>query len=124
MSYSGSNSSPERQAAIIVDEDSTVAWWTKLHTGEFPILWNGEGRRYNADLVLKQADGDHWIIEVKADAGASDPVVIAKRDVAKRYLNMVNSSSSFPFKWHYVLVTESDIDQCRGSWTALRSLGV
>jgi len=117
------DSATERQAAVVIDEDSTVYWWTKLHRGEFPILWNSEGQRYNADFVLRQNDGDHWIVEVKADCNALDPEVLAKREVAKRYINMVNASVPASPKWHYVLVTETDIDQAKGSWAALRSLG-
>lgn len=117
------DSKPERTVAIIADEDSTVAFWTKLQTGEIPILWNGDGRKYNADLVVVQEDGHHWIVEVKADDDSRDPEVLAKRDVARRYVQRVNASGILSVQWHYVLATETDIDQARGSWSALRGLG-
>jgi hypothetical protein len=88
-----------------------IAYWTKLQTGEISILWNGEGRKYNADLILVQTDGAHWIVEVKADDDARDPEVLAKREVAKRYVQRVNSSGVLSVKWRYVLVTETGIEQ-------------
>jgi hypothetical protein len=44
--------SPERTVANIVDDDESVAWWVRLHTGDIPILSSDGGQHYNPDLLV------------------------------------------------------------------------
>jgi type III restriction enzyme len=41
------DSTPERTVANMVDGDSSVQVWVRLHLKELPILWNSGGQQYN-----------------------------------------------------------------------------
>lgn len=117
------DSEPERKVANIVDDSAEVACWVRLHVGELPILWRSDGREYNADLIVVETLGDHWVVEIKADDTVGSADVQAKRQAALRWVNHVNADLAVtPTKWHYLLVTETDIEQARGSWAALKRL--
>jgi type III restriction enzyme len=53
----------------------------------------------------------------------TDPVVIAKRDAARDWVNTVNASADVHQKWAYLLASESVIKNSNGSWTALKTAG-
>lgn len=117
------DSEPERKVANIVDDSNDVACWVRLHIGEMPILWRSDGRLYNPDLIIVENSGDHWVVEIKADDTANSPEVQGKRQAALRWVNYVNADPQVaPTKWHYLLVTETDIEQSAGSWVALKQL--
>jgi type III restriction enzyme len=117
------DSRPERTVANIVDDDAGVACWVRLHTGELPILWNSEGRRYNPDLIVIENDGMHWVVEIKMDKEMTAADVLGKRDAAKRWANYVTADERVGVTWRYLLASESDIDDVKGSWSALKKLG-
>ena len=117
------DSRPERTVANMVDEDGAVACWVRLHIGELPILWNSAGQEYNPDLIVIDADGIHWVVEVKMDKEVSSGDVQGKREAARRWANYVNADETVRVPWRYLLVSESDIDTARGSWSALKKLG-
>lgn len=117
------DSRPERTVANMVDDDSEVVCWVRLHTGELPILWNSMGQEYNPDLIVIDLDGTHWVVEVKMDKEMSSEDVKGKRDAARRWANYVNADEKVGASWRYLLVAESDVDTARGSWSALRKLG-
>jgi type III restriction enzyme len=52
----------------------------------------------------------------------SSEEVLAKRKAALVWTNIVNASEAVEDKWGYVLVSETDIEQARGSWVALKQL--
>lgn len=118
------DSEPERNVANTVDESAEVSVWLKLKNGELPILWKHEGREYNADLVVVEKDGTHWVVEVKSDRDAQTGDVGGKREAARRWVSYVNTDPKVEVKWRYVLVTETDIAEAKGSWSALKRLGV
>lgn len=117
------DSSPERAAANMVDVDSHVVCWVRLHIGELPILWNSEGRNYNPDLIVIETDGTHWLVEVKGDKDMESEDVKGKREAAERWSNHVNADRNVKGRWEYLLVSESDIATAKGSWAALKKLG-
>ncbi len=117
------DSEPERAFANIVEDSSDVRCWVRLQTGEVKILWRSDGREYNADLIVVEGSGDHWVVEIKADDTAGTLDVQAKRQAAKRWVNHVNASDRVDVRWHYLLLTESDIKQAQGSWSVLKKLG-
>jgi type III restriction enzyme len=117
------DSSPELNFANTVDGDDAIEYWVRLHTGELGIIWTAEGRQYNADFIVREVSGDDWVVEVKADKDANSAEVQGKRDAAQRWVNRVNNSGEFENKWHYLLVTETDVRTAKGSWAALRKLG-
>jgi len=45
------------------------------------------------------------------------------REAAKRWANYVNASDQVAVKWRYLLISESDLKDAKGSWDALKALG-
>lgn len=120
FSHAWFDSTPERTLALILDEEPDVTWWARLLNGDLSIVW-GTGQNYNPDL-LAAVGSDRWLIEVKADNKMTDVDVQAKRQSAKAWVNYVNGLSEVTNRgerWNYLLVSESDIDQAKGSWSAL-----
>jgi type III restriction enzyme len=117
------DSRPERTVANLVDADEHVTCWVRLHTGELPILWNSAGREYNPDFIVIEDDGTHWIVEVKMNKDMTSADVLGKREAAKRWANYVTADERVGVTWRYLLASESDIDDAKGSWSALKKLG-
>jgi type III restriction enzyme len=109
--------------ANLVDDDDGVASWVRLHIGELPILWNSAGQEYNPDLIVISLDGIHWVVEVKMEKEMSSDDVRGKREAARRWTNYVNADEKVGATWRYLLVSESDVETAKGSWSALRTLG-
>ena len=118
------DSKPERDVANLLDESDEIEFWIRLLVKrDLQIVW--EGGNYNPDFVAVAADRTHWLIEVKSDAEAESENVTAKRKAAMRWTNHVSASPKMNgVKWRYLLVRETDIEQAKGSWLALRNLGV
>jgi type III restriction enzyme len=116
------DSSPERSLANIVDDHDDVEVWVRLLTGQLPILFTVEGRNYNADFIVVECDIS-WIIEVKADRDVNTAEVQAKRTAARRWMNYVNAADETTDTWKYLLVSETDLNDAKGSWNALKTLG-
>jgi type III restriction enzyme len=117
------DSRPERTVANMVDEDAGVVSWVRLHTGELPILWNSAGQEYNPDLIVIDADGTHWVVEVKMDKEMDSETVKGKRDAARRWANYVTADDRIAVPWRYLLVSETDVETAKSSWSALKALG-
>jgi type III restriction enzyme len=119
------DSAPERDVALLLEDDASVEWWLRLQTGDLPISWRRSGDGYNPDFLVILAGGERWIVEVKADNQMTSQAVEGKRNAAKKWANYVNTSPTFSSgpKWHYLLVSESDVRDANGSWAALKGLG-
>jgi type III restriction enzyme len=117
------DSRTERTAANILDGADEITSWARLHTGELPILWNGFGQQYNPDFLAVEADGRHWVLEIKMDKEMTSPDVRGKREAAQRWANHVNADECVKAKWGYLLLSESDVEMSKGSWAALRMVG-
>ena len=118
------DSAPERDVALLLDDDSAVEWWVRLQVGDLPISWRAGGG-YNPDFLVAASPNQRWIVEVKADNQMKSAEVAGKRAAAKRWANYVNTSPEFATgpRWSYLLVSESDVDDAKGSWAALKGLG-
>lgn len=116
------DSTPERAVALILDEEDSVSHWVRLHRNDLPILWHNAGRDYNPDLIAVENDGTHLLIEVKSDREIDSIDVTAKAKAARRWANYVNASSQVAAQWKYLLLSETDIEQCKESWAALKRL--
>jgi len=124
FSHAWFDSTPERTVALLLDEEPDILWWARLLNGDLSIVW-GSGQNYNPDLLAATGD-ERWLIEVKADNKITDVDVQAKRSSAKAWVNYVNGLPEVQArgeKWKYLLVSESDIDQAKGSWAALAASG-
>ncbi len=117
------DSKPERTVANMVDADSGVRLWVRLHIGELPILWNSLGQEYNPDLIVIDVDETHWVVEVKMDREMASEEVRGKRDSAMRWANYVTADVKVRVPWRYLLVSETDVETARASWPALKKLG-
>jgi type III restriction enzyme len=117
------DSEPERRVANMVDDDAAVACWERLQNNDLPILWNSAGQSYNPDLIVIDADGTHWVVEVKMNKEMTSEEVQGKRDAALRWANHVTADDKVGATWRYLLVSESDVDTAKGSWAALKKLG-
>jgi type III restriction enzyme len=49
--------------------------------------------------------------------------VQGKREAAKRWANYVNADAGVGTTWRYLLASESDVDDAKGAWPALKKLG-
>lgn len=117
------DSEPERRVANMVDGDDSVIAWVRLHINDLPILWNSGGQNYNPDLIVIDKDDTHWVVEVKMEKEVKSEDVQAKREAAKRWANHVSADDKVKVTWKYLLVSESDVQTAKGSWTALKKLG-
>ena len=64
------------------------------------------------------------MIEVKSDNDVDSEEIQGKREAAQQWVNHVTAEDDVHGRWAYLLVTESDIRQARGSWPALCGLGI
>lgn len=78
---------------------------------------------YNPDLIVIDADGTHWVVEVKMDKEMDTSTVKGKRDAARRWANYVTADETVDVPWRYLLASEADVETARGSWPALKALG-
>lgn len=126
-SHAWFDSQPEYKAAAAIDAAEAVEVWARLHRNDVPITWNADGRRYNPDfVVIETADGKRhgWLVETKADRDMNAAEVVSKRKAARRWVNVVNSSPAVQgVEWHYLLLSERDVNDAQGSWQFLKRIG-
>jgi type III restriction enzyme len=119
------DSSPELEVAIILDTADEVKWWGRLQQGDLTISW-GSGQRYNPDFLVSDSEDSRILLEVKADNEMEALDVQAKRESAQKWVNYTNGLPAVESRaehWSYLLVSESDIKQAKGSWSALKHFG-
>ena len=109
--------------AFVLDSSDDIDRWVRLQRNDLPILWRNDGREYNPDFVAIQKDGTHYVVETKMDSQMTADEVLAKREGAKRWANYVNASDKVDETWRYLLVSESDLAEAKGSWAAVKGLG-
>lgn len=118
------DSSTERDLANLLDGETAITAWVRLHRGELPIVWASDGRQYNPDFLAHEGTDRAWLIETKSDKDMPTEVVQAKREAAKRWANIANASAQFGRTWGYLLISETNLRTAKGSWAALvRSSG-
>src|SRR3546814_20047628 len=71
----------------------------------------------SSDLIVVTDDGDHWMVEGKADDRANDPDVIQKKTAGFEWSRFANDSGDATATWHYLFATETAIKQAGGTWT-------
>ena len=77
---------------------------------------------YNPDFVAVDVGDTHWLIEVKMDKEMSSDDVKGKRDAARRWANYLSADDKVSVRWHYLLLSETDMRSAKGSWEALKGL--
>lgn len=58
--------------------------------------------------------------EGKAESELTNPVVVAKRDAAREWVNTVNAASEVQDRWGYLLAGEK-VTAAAGTWAELRA---
>ncbi|CAN5871751.1 hypothetical protein BH23ACT5_BH23ACT5_06860 [soil metagenome] len=116
------DSTPERDTANAIDASEEVELWIRLHRNDLPILWS-EFNEYNPDFLVFEVDGPAYVVEIKGDSSAETESVKAKAEVARRWANEVSADEKVDREWKYLFVTESQVNQAKGSWDAMKALG-
>ncbi|MBW9110656.1 DEAD/DEAH box helicase [Microbacterium ureisolvens] len=114
--------STEFRLAELFDSTSGVDSWLRVdQTVPLTIDYSmgAFGRRYEPDFIVIDEDRIHWILEGKRDSEMGSPVVEAKRDAARAWVQTVNEDSGVSDRWGYMLASESVVDAA-SSWSALR----
>ena len=60
-------------------------------------------------------------VKMNKEMGSAD--VQGKREAAKRWANHVTADATVGTTWRYLLVSEDDVTDAKGSWAALKRLG-
>lgn len=115
------DSGTEKAVAVILDDADEVDVWVRLQRGDLKIVWESDGRAYEPDFIAVEKGGVHWLVEPKADKDIRSESVVGKETAAKRWANYVSAQTDM--EWEYLLVGETDVEEARGSWAALKKLG-
>lgn len=99
-------SDPERVLAVILERDALK--WFKPAKGQFQLFYRVNGndpQEYQPDFVAETAD-TIYMLEPKARKDLSDPIVLAKRDVAVEWcVNASTYAAEHDGKpWRYALI--------------------
>lgn len=116
MSIEWFDSKPERTLANLVDAADEVEVWARLQRNDLALRF--QGGVYNPDFYVQLKDGTHWLLEVKADRHMDDDDVVAKREAAE-YLSRLITDEGGAGTWHYLLVSETAVNNARGNWSVL-----
>lgn len=113
--------SAEFRLADLLDRTPGVAAWVRV-TADVPLhIGYTQGaitRTYLPDFIVIDDHGTHWVVEGKANSEMTDPIVLAKRDAAKAWVDAVNASDDVQETWAYALASEAAIASA-GTWAAL-----
>jgi type III restriction enzyme len=103
------DSNPERQFAILIEDDASVQKWIKPSLDTFPIYYDNEGQ-YKPDFVVETAT-EILLCEVKDHAEMKDDIVLAKAKAAviwcKQAAKHAKSCGAKP--WRYLLIPDDAI---------------
>lgn len=124
--YAWFDTTPEYKTAQALDKAPNIIVWARLHINDLPITWTQEGREYNPDLVaIEEIDGQRtsWLIETKMNKEADAKDVQAKARAAKTWANTVNNSGKVDGTWHYILLTEDDVNDAGFDWEQMKAFG-
>lgn len=98
-------SDPERIMAVILDRDSSR--WCRPVKGQFQLFYRdgADHGEYQPDFVAEDADAI-YMVEVKAVDEMTDPVVLAKKDVAALWCGRATdfSAKHGGKPWRYLLI--------------------
>ena len=64
-----------------------------------------------------------WAIEAKMNKEINAEDVRAKARAAKTWANTVNNSGKVDGRWHYILLTEDDVNDAGLDWEQMKSFG-
>jgi len=108
-------------AELFESSNPDVAWWLRVETHQDVWIPWGHRQRHYPDFIVITQDGDHWMVEGKADDRANDPDVLEKKAKGFEWARFANDSGDATATWHYLFATETAIKQAGGTWTGLKN---
>ena len=108
-------------AELFEASNPDVAWWLRIDTHQDVWIPFGHRQRHYPDFIVVDGNGEHWLVEGKADDRANDPEVLEKKAAGFEWTRFANDSGDAPATWHYLFATETAIKQAGGTWTALKN---
>ena len=106
------DSEPELILARVMENDTNyIKTWLRPSPNQFNITYDN-GKRYEPDFVVESTNCI-YLIEVKADNQLDDPTVLAKKERALTYCQLVSSwaKETNNKEWKYVIIPASKITQ-------------
>lgn len=101
------DSDTERQMAVILERDPSVALWMKPGPNQFRI-YDEDNLSYQPDFVV-ETDAAKLIIETKRASEMADVTVLRKADAAALWCHVANRASVGDKQWSYVLVPDTAV---------------
>ena len=115
--------STEFRLAELFDTTAGVKAWVRLDATVplmIPYTLGAITHHYLPDFIVFDDAGVLWIVEGKAESELTNPVVVAKRDAAREWVNTVNAASEVQDRWGYLLAGEK-VTAAAGTWAELRA---
>jgi type III restriction enzyme len=106
------HSDDERRFAVLIDERSPeVKAWLKPGPGVFEITYR-QGDKYQPDFLVETTN-EMLICEVKAANELQDPIVIAKAEAARTWVQAANTVAKEKGRkpWRYALIAHDAITE-------------
>jgi len=103
------DSAPEKRFAIVCEDDKDVLKWLRPAPNQFKLFYNGNSR-YEPDFVVETED-TMYLVEVKGENQLENKDVIAKRNRAVRYCDVVNlyAEANGLKKWKHLFIPAKEI---------------
>lgn len=106
------DSNPELILARLLERETNyIKTWLRPSPNEFNITYNN-GKKYEPDFVV-ETKTNVFLVEVKADKNLEDSDVIAKKERAISYCNLVSNwaGKNGLKEWYYILIPSSKITE-------------
>ena len=104
------DSDPERQFAVLLENDEAVEKWLKPARKQMQIEW-GAGQFYEPDFVI-ETKGEKWVVEVKRRDELTNDDVVAKAKAASEWVGHASDDAAKHRgkPWLYLLIPHDAID--------------
>ncbi|NJK90499.1 MAG: hypothetical protein HC904_00910 [Blastochloris sp.] len=99
------DSGPERDLAVVMEDDSKVLKWLRPSLNQLPIFYRG--RFYNVDFVV-ETETTKFLIEVKARNSLAEGDVREKAKSAIRWCEVASGVEKGK-KWDYRLIPDDAV---------------
>ncbi len=103
------DSEPERKFAIVCDNDNQVIKWLRPAPNQFKLFYKNNSR-YEPDFVVETKES-MYLVEIKGEDRIDDVDVIAKRNRAVRYCQVVNiwAEGNNKKKWKHLFIPANEV---------------
>lgn len=105
--FASFDSDPERQFAIVLEDDKSVLKWVRPPLNQMPITCRGDV--YNTDFIV-ETGADRFLIEVKARNELKDADVKEKASAALRWCDVANEKQGGK-QWSYAILPDDVVSE-------------